>query len=165
MGTFRFIHRCRFPQASRLESRIVRHFAHFPHPYESPRQRTRAACQRRTGKHQTEMSAIRPVFLLFAAAYTGDVLAQELNATVIWLFVGAPVSAIVLTLFAGIVTRSWKVVMIGLGSVLFWMAWYWLAAQFAQADILFWIPIAAIHLQLPVLIAWLWWKINRRLRA
>ena len=111
------------------------------------------------------MSGIRFALLAVAAGFSANVLAQELNATVIWLFVGAPVSAIMLTLFVGIMSRSWKVVMIGLGSVLFWMAWYWLAAQLAQADILFWIPIVAIHLQLPVLIAWLWWKFARRRRA
>jgi hypothetical protein len=120
---------------------------------------------KRRAAHHAKMTGIHFAFLLFATAYSENVLAQELNATVIWLFVGAPVSAIVLTLFAGIVSRSWKVVMTGLGSVLFWIAWYWLAAQFAQADILFWIPVVAIHLQLPVLIAWILWKIASRLRT
>jgi hypothetical protein len=111
------------------------------------------------------MSGTRFALLLVATGYSANALAQELNATVIRLFVGAPVSAIVLTLFAGIIARSWKLILIGTGSVLFWIAWNGVAAQFAQADVLFRIPIAAIHLQLPVLVMWIWWKIARRLRG
>lgn len=100
--------------------------------------------------------------LLTVAGFPVRVLAQELNATIIWLFVGAPLIAIMATVVAGLVAQSWKVLATGVGSIVFWIAWYWVAAQYAERDVLFWIPIVAIHVQAAASAGWLLWRLVRR---
>jgi len=110
------------------------------------------------------MSRPRSVILLLAVGVPATALAQELNATIVWLFVGAPLLAIVATIVASLVQRSWRVMLVGLGSIVFWITWYWVAAQYAQEDVLFWVPIVAIHVQVAAIAGWLGWRVFRRMR-
>jgi len=86
--------------------------------------------------------------LAMVLAVPTTVYAQALNATIVWVFVGAPLVAILTTVIAGILARRWMPALLGLGLLLFWMAWYWIAAQTATGDLWFWIPIAAVHAQI-----------------
>jgi hypothetical protein len=111
------------------------------------------------------MSRIRTALLLLALAIPSAVFAQHLTWQIVWLFAGAPVVAVLITIVASIVSRSWKVAMMGLGSVGVWIGWYWVAAQTAERDVLFWIPLVAIHIQLTAIFGWLIWKVIEKVRS
>ena len=102
---------------------------------------------------------IQTAITAMALAFPVRVVAQELNATIIWLFVGAPVVALMTTVVVAIVARSWRILLVGIASLVFWIGWYWVAAQIARKDIYFWIPIVAIHVQAALAGGWLCWRL------
>jgi len=102
------------------------------------------------------------VLTVMALSFPVRAMAQQLNATIIWLFVGAPVVALMTTVVVAVVARSWRTLLVGIVSLVFWISWYWVAAQFARKDIYFWIPIVAIHMQAVLMGGWLCWRLLRR---
>ena len=111
------------------------------------------------------MSRSQVVVVLIGFGLSSAAFAHGISWQIVWLFVGAPLFAVVLTISASIVARSWKVAILGLGIVGFWVTWYSVVAKFSEIDILFWIPLVAVNIQVAALLAWLVWKLAKRVRV
>ncbi len=91
--------------------------------------------------------------------------AQSISLAVAWFFFFGPIAAIILSVTLGILLRSWRHTLLGIAWVLLWATWYWAAAQTTTADVMFWIPVAAIQIQIAGFLAWALWIILRRSRT
>jgi len=90
--------------------------------------------------------------------------AHGLSWQIFWLFAGAPIAAIVLSIILGIVLRSWKRFLISFGLVMLWILWFWIAGQTTTLDIMYWIPMVAVSVQVAILAAWLAYLAIKRMR-
>ncbi len=90
--------------------------------------------------------------------------AQGLSWQIVWLLFFAPIFAAVLSVILGAVHRSWKYFLISAGLVVLWAGWFLVASEYTTQDILFWIPAAAVQIQIAVLLGWFGLLIYRRLR-
>lgn len=102
--------------------------------------------------------------VLFGLSLSSSAHAHGLSWKIFWLFAGAPVAAVILSVFLGVVARSLKLFLISFGLVLLWILWFWIAGQTTTLDIMFWIPMVGAHVQAAGLLVWLVYLFFKRKR-
>ena len=111
------------------------------------------------------MSSNYRAAILFCLFLPISAFAHGVTWTTAWVFVFSPIAALILSIVLGVLLRRWLPIILGFASVAFWIAWFWVATQTTTEDVLFWIPIAAVHAQIAILLGWtIWVAIRRRHR-
>lgn len=107
--------------------------------------------------------------LLLAAAmlslcWVGDASAQHIPDIVVAMAL-SPIVLLVLSIVLGLVAKNWK---LGVGSVALgavWVAWFILASMYITTDVVIWIPLFGLAIQLLALVVLIIQRLASRAKA
>ena len=111
------------------------------------------------------MSVARRLFLLVALCWPAVAFAHGISWPIVAVFVFSPIAAFLMSIVYGFVTKKWQYGFASFGLIAVWVIWFLIAVNNTTSDILIWIPIVALEIQLLALVVLTLWVTIAKARS